>query len=73
MHSSHDHRHERHRVVAEDINHLYGNGVPTRSGISVEHGNEFQLSVLPSAKALPFIFKKVVAGPSIFDLDDIAA
>ena len=57
---------QRHRVIAENVDHFHGYGIPTRPVICVHHGGKFQVPVLAGAEALPLIFENIATGPAVF-------
>jgi len=63
----HIHRHQDHRVVAEDVDYLHGPGIAARLDVGVRRRDEFQLTVLAGAEALPFVLEDVAAGPAFFE------
>ena len=66
---SHTHRHQRHGVITENIDHLDGDRVTTGLGVDVRRGGEFECAILPRAEALPLVFENVAAGPAFLEFD----
>ena len=65
----HTHRNERHRVVAEDVDHLDRHGVAPWPVIGMQGGCQFQAAVLASAETLPFVLKDIAAGSTLLELN----
>ena len=59
--SPHTHRHQRHRIVAEDVNHLDRHRVAPRPVIAVLGGDQLQLAAA-GAEALPCVLEDVATG-----------
>jgi hypothetical protein len=57
--SSHMYRHQRHRIVAEDVNHLHRHSVAPRPVVAVLGSGQFQLA---AAEALPCVLEDVATG-----------
>jgi hypothetical protein len=70
--STQTHRHQRHGVVAEDIDDFYRDGVAARLLIGVRRGDQFQFSILAGAEALPLVLEDIATGPAFFEFSQIA-
>jgi len=57
--------HQRHGVVAEDVDYLYSYSVSPWLVVGVRGALELKLAVCSGAKTLPFVFKDVGTGPLI--------
>ena len=64
----HRHRHERHGVVAEDVDDFDGNDIAARFIVRVRCGLQFEVAALARAEALPFVLEDVGAGPAFFEV-----
>jgi hypothetical protein len=61
----HAHLDNRHRIIAEDVHHLYRELAPPRRAF-VEHALQFQRPVLLGAEALPLVLEDVIPDPLFF-------
>ena len=66
------HRHERHRVVAKDVDDLHRDDVAAGFRVNVAHGLEFKIAVLTRAKALPLVLEDEGAGPAFLEIDELS-
>ena len=62
------HRHERHRVVAEDVDHLHGDRVAPGCSYVCWRRRQFELAVLAGPEALPLVLEDVGAGPTFLEV-----
>ena len=65
---THGDGHERHGVIAEDVDHLHGDRVAPRRPVNVRRRRELQFSLLACPEALPLVLEDVGAGPAILKL-----
>ena len=66
--SPHCDRHERHGVVAEDVDDFDGDDVAARFVVGVGCRLQLQVSALARAEALPFVLEDVGAGPAFLEV-----
>ena len=63
-------RHQRHRVVAENVDDLHCDGVASGLRVCVGRAHEFEVAVLAGAEAFPFVLEDVAAGPAFLERRD---
>ena len=69
--SGHRHWHERHRVVAEDVDDFRGDRVA--AGLRLGVCRREEVAVAAGAEALPLVLEDVGPGPALFEVDQFLA
>ena len=59
---------EGHGVVAEDVDHLDGDGVAAGFGVGMAYRRQFQVAALARAESLPFVLENVCARPAFLEV-----